>query len=163
MGTLLTVGGTGVATARNGRRDGASGEKNLVETAVELNDSGPFAGRFDELIAAVQANPAVLDALTGSRQLTVFAPVDAGFENLGVAGADVDASVLLYHVTNGRRYASSVVNAPRLRMLDGNTVEVDGTRLNAGQAEIVATNVEASNGVVHAIGPVDGENGVLLP
>jgi uncharacterized surface protein with fasciclin (FAS1) repeats len=163
-GTVLTVGGVGVAGAKGGRRKGASAEKNLVEKAIELNDSGPYAGQFDELIAAVTANPSVESALTDpDDQLTVFAPVDEGFENLGVAGADVSADVLLYHVTNGRRYESSVVNAPRLRMLDGGTVTVDGTLLNTDQAEIVATNVEASNGVIHAIGPVDGENGVLLP
>lgn len=87
-----------------------------MDRAVELTSSGPYAGMFDELIAAVTAE-----------------------QN------------------------ESVFDAPRLRMLDGGTVAVDGTLLNTDQAEIVATNVEASNGVIHAIGPVDGDNGVLLP
>jgi uncharacterized surface protein with fasciclin (FAS1) repeats len=41
--------------------------------------------------------------------------------------------------------------------LNGQDVSVDGTTLNNGQAEIGATNIEASNGVVHTI------DGVLLP
>lgn len=157
---VIAVGGVGAASARTG----ASADENLVEKTIALNESGAYAGEFDELIAAVTANPAVLDALQDpDDQLTVFAPVDAGFENIGVEGADVSANILQYHVTNGRRYAASVTNAPRLRMLNGGTVMVDDTVLNGDQAEIIATNIEASNGVIHAIGPVDDENGVLLP
>lgn len=163
-GALLSVGGVGVAAARKGKRQGASAGLNLLDTALSLNSSGPFAGEFDELVAAVTANPGVAALLSDPDvQVTVFAPVDAGFDNIGVAGGDVSADILEYHVTRGRRYAKSVVRAPRLRMLNG-VVAVDGTVLNDGQAEIVVTNVEASNGVIHAIGPVDGgsEGGVLL-
>ena len=65
--------------------------------------------------------------------------------------------MLLYHVTEGRRYASSVVNAPAVEMLNSESVTVDGTTLNEGQATIAGTDIEASNGVVHVI------DGVLLP
>jgi uncharacterized surface protein with fasciclin (FAS1) repeats len=50
-----------------------------------------------------------------------------------------------------------VIRAPRVRMLNEAFVHVDGTELNGGQATIVGTDVEASNGVVHVI------DGVLLP
>jgi uncharacterized surface protein with fasciclin (FAS1) repeats len=141
-----------------GKRQGASAEGTIVDVAVEADD-------FEVLVAAVQeAGP--VDALSGNRQLTVFAPTDQAFADLadalGVEVADLLelndlADILLYHVTNGRRYSPSVVNAPRLRMLNGGTVVVDGTELNDGQADIVGTDIEASNGVVHVI------DGVLLP
>jgi uncharacterized surface protein with fasciclin (FAS1) repeats len=165
--STLALGGVGMASARKGRRKGASAEKNLVETAIALNNSGPYAGAFDELIAAVTAAGLADDLSDPDVQLTVFAPVDAGFENVYAAdngideAADVPAGVLLYHVTRGRRYASSVLGAPRLRMLTGDFVTQSEGVLNGGQAEIFVTDVEASNGVIHAIEP--GSPGVLLP
>lgn len=64
--------------------------------------------------------------------------------------------ILQYHVTSERRSANSVVDAPRIEMLNGDTVDIDGTELNDEQAEIVTPDIEASNGV-HVI------DGVLLP
>lgn len=161
-GALLSVGGVGTAAANghgvNGPREGASARKTIYEIA---DDEG-----FSTLVAALDETG--LDDVLDShgRQYTVFAPTNAAFEALAddlkveVADLlDLDnlADILLYHVTSGRRYASSVVNAPRIEMLNGDSVMVDGTWLNDGQAEIVATDIEAGNGVVHVI------DGVLLP
>ena len=153
-GALLAVGaGT---TAAEGKRTGASGDTTIVDIAVESDD-------FNVLVAAV-AEAGLVDALSGDDQLTVFAPTDAAFEAIGITAdnvGDVDddllQNVLLYHVTEGRRYANSVVNAPRIGMLNGEDVAVDGTVLNDGDANIVATDIEASNGVIHVI------DGVLEP
>ncbi|MFC6720482.1 fasciclin domain-containing protein [Halobacteriaceae archaeon SHR40] len=156
-GIFLTA-GVGSATARNGKRQGASGDDTIVDVAIA-------ADGFDVLVAAVQ-EAGLVDTLSGNRQLTVFAPTDQAFEDLadalGVELADLLVrddlgDILQYHVTSGRRYASSIVNAPQVKTLNGKKVDVDGTELNDGQANIVATDIEASNGVVHVI------DGVLLP
>jgi uncharacterized surface protein with fasciclin (FAS1) repeats len=155
--TALLAGGVGAASARG--RKGASAENTIVEIAKASDD-------FEILVAALEETG--LDTVLDSNddQYTVFAPTDAAFGDL-LEALDATAeellarddlqSILLYHVTEGRRYASSVVNAPEIEMLNGGTVAVDGTELNDGQAEIVATDIEASNGVVHVI------DGVLLP
>jgi uncharacterized surface protein with fasciclin (FAS1) repeats len=151
-GTLLAVGGVGTA----GARTGASAEQNVVETARALNRGGPFAGSFDTLVAAV-VEAGLAGALTGNRQLTVFAPTDDAFRrelDIGpndVGGVDDDLlfDILTYHVSPGRRYAASVLNA---RTLNGSRIDVE-TELGGGSA-VVATDVEASNGVVHAIDTV---------
>jgi uncharacterized surface protein with fasciclin (FAS1) repeats len=67
--------------------------------------------------------------------------------------------VLAFHVTPGRRYAASVLRAPRVPTLNVTPLPVDGTSLNDGDAEIQVdlTDLEAGNGVVHVI------DGVLLP
>jgi len=55
----------------------AAGPKgpSLVDVAIAVNASGPYAGAFDTLITAVlAANPAVLKTLSGNGQHTVFAP-----------------------------------------------------------------------------------------
>jgi len=150
----LIAGGIGTAGARGGP---PSDGETIVDIAID-ND-------FDVLVAAVQ-EAGLADALSANRQLTVFAPTDEAFEELAdELGVEVEdllelenlEDILLYHVTSGRRFANSVVTAPRIKMLNGDTVDVDGTELNDGQAEIVTPDIEASNGVIHVI------DGVLLP
>lgn len=148
-GTVLLAGGVGTATA-GPPSDGDT----IVDVAVA-------ADGFDVLVAAVQ-EAGLVEALDGNRQLTVLAPTDAAFNAIGVTAdnvGDVDglAEILAYHVVPGRRDAQSVVDADELPTLNGATVDVDGTVLNDGQATIVTTDIEASNGYVHAI------DGVLLP
>lgn len=152
-GVLLT-GGIGTASAEG--KDGARGDETLVDVAVAADD-------FNVLVAAVQ-EAELVDVLDGNRQLTVFAPTDAAFNAAGITedkvnelDEDLLVEILTYHVTNGRRYAASVVKAPEIEMLNGETVCVDETTLNDGQADIVGVDIEASNGVIHAI------DGVLLP
>lgn len=149
--------GTAAATPGKGEREGASGDDTLVDLLVGTE------GEFEVPVAAV-AEAGLVDTLSGNRQLTVFAPTDDAFNAAGITEenvADLDdeflLTVLLYHVTSGRRYASSIVRAPEVEMLNGGAVSVDGTTLNEGQATIVDTDIEANNGVAHVI------DGVLLP
>jgi uncharacterized surface protein with fasciclin (FAS1) repeats len=135
-------------------------------------------GEFDVLQAAV-IEAGLADALSSTDdQYTVFAPTDAAFVStfrwlLGdsslteadvigfVEAGGVDtafgdgalADILLFHVTNGRRIATSVVSAPGYRMLNGDRL-TRGQLLDAG---IAATDISASNGVIHVI------DWVLLP
>lgn len=147
-GALFAVGGVGTASARRGARKG----DNIVDTAVALNSSGPYAGAFDTLIDAV--DPRLVDTLTGKRQLTVFAPTDTAFADIGITdGDDAPVDVLTYHVAPGRRYEQSVANASKVPTLNGAKIDV----ADELAGNFVATDVEASNGVIHAI------ETVLLP
>lgn len=138
---------------------------NIVDVAIEVNSSGPFAGQFDTLIAAVlAADPAVLATLTGNGQHTVFAPTDAAFANLGLTEENVgdlpqDAltEILLYHVAKGRRDAGDVTTSSQIRMLNGDRVSVNGAVLTDAvgrNANIIVTDVPAANGIIHAIDEV---------
>jgi uncharacterized surface protein with fasciclin (FAS1) repeats len=177
-GTTVLLGGVGAASARgkgrgaggngrgngpgrSGRRKGASADASIVEKADELG--------FSTLIAAVEAaDPAVLNTLANDDQYTVFAPTNEAFSDFFATVEDatgIDKSTLLtdpnglltktllFHVTEGRRYAASVVNPSEVETLLGEAVSVDGTTLD-GRATIQTTNVEASNGVIHAIDAV---------
>ncbi|MFO8115020.1 MAG: fasciclin domain-containing protein [Halorubrum sp.] len=152
-GTVALLGGVGSAAAKP-----PSEGDTIVDVAVAADD-------FNVLVDAV-TQAGLVDALSGNRQLTVFAPTDEAFEALAdelevevedLLQLDNLEDILLYHVTNGRRNADSVINAPQIEMLNGEKIDVDGKMLNDGQAEIVATDIEASNGIIHVI------NGVLLP
>ena len=135
-------------------------------------------GEFDVLQAAV-IEAGLVGALSSTDdQYTVFAPTDAAFLStfrtvLGdssltegdviafiqaggvdeTLGSGALADILLFHVTNGRRTATSVVRAPQSRMLNGERL----TRGELFDAGIAATDISASNGVIHVI------NAVLLP
>lgn len=137
----------------------------IVEVATAVNSEGPFAGAFDTLIAAVlAADPAVLETLSGNGQFTVFAPTDDAFAALGLnpdtvgdLPQDVLTEVLLYHVARGRRYAEDVLASDRIRTLyRGFLFQDDGVLTdNLGrEANIIVTDVEAANGIIHAIDAV---------
>jgi uncharacterized surface protein with fasciclin (FAS1) repeats len=136
----------------------------IVDVALEVNAQ---TGEFDTLIAAVlAADPAVLATLSGNGQHTVFAPTDAAFaaigydeNNIGSLPDEVLTEILLYHVANGRRDAGDVTSSSQIRMLNKQftqiTVNNSGAFIN--NAQIVATDVPAANGIIHVI------DGVLLP
>lgn len=157
VGTATLVGGAGAASAAP-----PSEGDTIVDVAAGVD-------RFSILVAAVK-KAGLAGALSGNRQLTVFAPNNNAFrELLGVLGVDslddipVDTlrAILLYHVTPGRRKAASVVTADEVPTLNGTEIEVEGTSLNPDgdfPATIITPNLAAaSNGIIHEI------DGVLNP
>ena len=115
-----------VAAPVAARRSGPT----IVETAIAVNAD---SGEFDTLIAAVVAADLV-DVLNGNRQFTVFAPTDAAFAALGLDAGNIGSldratltTILLHHVTAGRKDAAAVVDADSLRMLDGTRADVEVT------------------------------------
>jgi uncharacterized surface protein with fasciclin (FAS1) repeats len=148
----------------------ANGPKGPTIVQVALAANGPgglFENQLNTLIAAVlAADPIVLDRLSGNGKLTVFAPTDSAFALIGLTPGNVNTvdtalltQVLLYHVARGERTAADVVPAERIRMLAGGFLykEAGSTQLidNLGRpANIIATDVKAANGVIHAIDAV---------
>jgi uncharacterized surface protein with fasciclin (FAS1) repeats len=137
----------------------------IVDVAIEVNSDGPYAGSFDTLIAAVlAADPAVVATLSGNGQHTVFAPTDDAFAALGLDETNIGSldqgfltDVLLYHVAKGRRYAEDVVESERLRTLYKGFLFQDGGVLTDNldrEANIIVTDVEAANGIIHVIDAV---------
>lgn len=138
---------------------------NIVDVAMAVNSSGPYAGLFDTLIAAVlAADPAVLKRLTSKGQSTVFAPTDDAFGALGLTPDNVGdlpqfalTEILLYHVLPGRRDSNDVLASTRLRTLQGAFLkQASGTLTDVlgRQANIIVVDVPASNGIIHAIDAV---------
>ncbi|MEO1716472.1 MAG: fasciclin domain-containing protein [Planctomycetota bacterium] len=130
---------------------------NIVETAAE-------AGTFQTLLAAATA-AGLADALTGEGPLTVFAPTDEAFAALPAGTVDsllqpenIDTlrAILLYHVVEGDVRAAQVVNLDAAGTLNGQRVDVavNGSTVNIDNAEVVAADVLATNGVIHVIDTV---------
>jgi transforming growth factor-beta-induced protein len=121
------------------------------------------AGTFKTLLAAAKA-AGLVDALSGDKALTVFAPTDEAFaalpkgtveDLLKPENKDKLASILKYHVVEGRVYSEDLLAAKAAKTLQGGTIKVtikDG--VYADSAKVVKTDIDASNGVIHVISSV---------
>lgn len=152
------------AIAKQGPKDIYS----IVDFAIDANTSGPYAGSFDILIAALlNADPAVIQTLDSRGQYTVFAPTDDAFvallAELNVSANDLLSNqallttVLLYHVAPGNRDSGDVISSDRIRTLQGGFLFQDGgvlTDANGRTSNIILTDFFADNGVVHVIDTV---------
>jgi uncharacterized surface protein with fasciclin (FAS1) repeats len=132
--------------------------KDIVATAIA-------AGQFKTLVAAVQA-AGLVEALQGKGPFTVFAPTDAAFAKLPagtVEGLLKDpkalSNILLYHVVPGEVKAAAVKDGMTAKTLQGSpvTFKVADGKVMINGANIIATDVMASNGVIHVI------DSVILP
>ncbi len=122
-------------------------------------------GEFSILIAAINAaDPSVARTLSGNGQFTVFAPTDAAFASLlNELGLSADqllsnqalvTKVLLYHVVRGNRDSADILGSSRIRTLERGFLFQSGgvlTDANGRTANIIATDIKASNGVIHVI------------
>jgi transforming growth factor-beta-induced protein len=127
--------------------------------AMDIVDTAVAAGSFNTLVTAVQA-AGLVDALKGDGPFTVFAPTDEAFaavpaETLAALLADPEAlsQVLLYHVLSGQVLAESVADGLSVETLQGAPVAfaITNGQPMINDANIIATDVLASNGVIHVI------------
>jgi transforming growth factor-beta-induced protein len=142
-------------------------EPTIVEIAASNED-------FSTLVAAVQA-AGLADTLAGEGDFTVFAPTndafDALFASLGIAPEDLLADksllteVLLYHVAAGELTSEEVAYLGELRMANGelSTISMRDGSPYINDARIIATDIMASNGVIHVIDAVILPSGVPAP
>jgi transforming growth factor-beta-induced protein len=138
--------------------DGMEMEQTIVDIAVA-------DGRFETLVAALTAAD-LAGTLQGEGPFTVFAPTDDAFAALpeGTVEAlleDIPAltDVLLYHVVPGNVMAADVVALDAANTVQGQAVAitVDGDSVMVNDSQVVITDIEAANGVIHVI------DAVLIP
>jgi uncharacterized surface protein with fasciclin (FAS1) repeats len=130
--------------------------KDIVDTAVA-------AGNFKTLVVALKTADLV-NTLKGKGPFTVFAPTDEAFAK--IPKADLDAllankeklsAVLTYHVVPGKVMAKDV-KAGDVATVNGKTIKIttaNGVVVNT--SKVTATDIDASNGVIHVI------DSVLMP
>ncbi len=129
----------------------------IIDTAVE-------AGTFNTLAAAVDA-AGLIETLKGEGPFTVFAPNDTAFAKLpaGTVESLVKpenksklAEILTYHVVAGKVMASDVVHLTSTNTVNGQSAKVavvDG-KVKLDDANVIATDIECDNGVIHVIDSV---------
>lgn len=160
FGAALALLGTASVAPAQMANDHDMPSKDIVEVAVE-------AGTFNTLIAAAKAADLV-DALKGEGPLTVFAPTDDAFAKLPAGtvetllkpeNKDKLQAVLLYHVVEGKVTSDKVVNLTSAKTLQGDMIDISVKmgKVYIDNAQVIAADVEASNGVIHVI------DAVILP
>ena len=130
-------------------------KKDIVDTAVA-------SGSFKTLVAAVQA-AGLVETLKGTGPYTVFAPTDEAFAKLPagtVEGLLKDkqklTQILLYHVVPGNVLAGDVVKLKNAKTAQGSslTIFVKDGKVKVDNANVVKTDIIATNGVIHVIDTV---------
>ena len=134
--------------------------------ASDIVDTAVAAGSFNTLVAAVQA-AGLVDALKGEGPFTVFAPTDEAFAKLPTGTVDALLAdptgdltqILLYHVLPGKVLAADVKDGLEATTLQGKPVKfsIKDGKPYINDAQIVTTDIETSNGVIHVI------DNVILP
>lgn len=137
-----------------------STSKDIVGVASE-------AGTFQTLLAAAGA-AGLVEALQADGPLTVFAPNDEAFAKLPAGTVEnllqpenkaQLAAILTFHVVSGKVLSSDLSDGATAPTLQGQelTFAIDDDGVKVGDANVIAADVEASNGVIHVI------DAVLLP
>ncbi|WP_345324497.1 fasciclin domain-containing protein [Candidatus Villigracilis proximus] len=141
------------------------------DAAMETNtivDIAVADGRFTTLVAALGAAELV-ETLSGEGPFTVFAPTDDAFAALPAGTLDSLllpenkqqlTDILLYHVVSGKVMAADVVTLTSATTVLGKDVTItvkDGNVFLSDTVQVIITDIEASNGVIHVI------DAVLLP
>ena len=132
-------------------------DKDIVDTAVA-------AGQFNTLATALTA-AGLVDTLKGPGPFTVLAPTDAAFAKLPAGTVDSLlkpenkaklTAILTYHVVPGKVMAADVVKLKEAKTVNGAMVKikVNGSNVMVNDAKVTATDIAASNGVIHVIDTV---------
>ncbi len=139
--------------------------------ASDIVDTAIADGRFTTLVAAVQA-AGLVETLKSEGPFTVFAPTDEAFAKLPAGtveellkpeNLETLKNILLFHVVPAKVMAADAV------ALDGQSAETaladnsldisvkDGNVFLNDNVQVIITDIETSNGVIHVI------DAVLLP
>lgn len=153
--TVMIVGmmALGLMSAQNAAAQ--TEKRDIVDTAVA-------SGSFKTLVAAVQA-AGLVETLKGKGPYTVFAPTDEAFAKLPAGTVEALlkdkqklTQILLYHVVPGTVLAKDVVKQKTAQTAQGSslTIYVKDGKVKVDNANVLQTDIVATNGVIHVIDSV---------
>ncbi|MBP6596327.1 MAG: fasciclin domain-containing protein [Arenimonas sp.] len=155
--TLLISGAIATPALAEHHKTGEMAAGTIVEVAAANAD-------FETLVAAVKA-AGLVETLSGKGPFTVFAPTDDAFAKLPAGtvenllkpeNKDQLVALLTYHVVAGKVMAADVVALDNATTVNGAVADitVKGSTVMVDNATVTATDIAASNGVIHVIDTV---------
>jgi len=132
-------------------------EKDIVDTLTAANN-------FNTFVKAIQV-AGLIETLKGADPFTVFAPTDEAFAKFqrGTIGNLLKpenkqqlTSIMAHHLIAGKVKASDMLKMKKVKTFQGSymKIKVKGKTIRVDNAHIIKTDMEASNGVIHAIDAV---------
>jgi len=126
----------------------------LLPTGDKIPTVADKAGIFKTLLAAAKA-AGLVDALSGDKPLTVFAPTDDAFATLPKGtvesllkpeNKDKLAGILKYHVVAGRYYSSDLLSGKEVKSLQGSSlsVAIHEGQATIGKSKLIKTDIDAA-------------------
>lgn len=156
---LVVVAGLFLSGAALADHHGGTKQQTIVDVAVGNPD-------FSTLVAALKAADLV-DTLSGAGPFTVFAPTNDAFAKLPAGTVEnllkpenkaQLIAVLTYHVVPGKVMAADVAGLKAAGTVNGKPITIDTSNgVKVDNATVTATDIAASNGVIHVI------DSVILP
>lgn len=136
----------------------------LLPSGDNIPATADKAGTFKTLLAAAKA-AGLVEVLSGDKPLTVFAPTDDAFAKLPAGtvesllkpeNKEKLAAILKFHVVAGRVFSNDVISKKELKTVQGGmlTAAMKNGAATINGAGFVATDIDASNGVIHVIDTV---------
>jgi uncharacterized surface protein with fasciclin (FAS1) repeats len=172
VAAALSLIGVACTTESSTSTAASSAETSMSVTSDTIAEIAAGNPDFSTLVAAVDA-AGLTDTLSGEGPYTVFAPTNEAFDALPAGTVEsllkpknVDrlAAILTYHVVGAEVMAADVqpgevttVNGASFEVSTGSDGSVQITDAQGDTATVTATDVAASNGVIHVI------DTVLLP
>ena len=172
---VFALAGAAVALDKDTKKDAkpaAAPAAPATTEAKDIVDTAVAAGQFKTLAAALQA-AGLVETLKGKGPFTVFAPTDEAFAKLPAGTVEnllkpenkkQLTDILTYHVVPGKVLAADVVKMKEsAKTVQGSTftITVKDGKVSIGNskstANVVKTDIAASNGVIHVI------DAVILP
>ncbi|SIN75838.1 Uncaracterized surface protein containing fasciclin (FAS1) repeats [Algoriphagus halophilus] len=142
-----------------------------VSNVMDLLDDATTGADFTTLRTAIYIVPGLKEEFATRENITVFAPTNAAFAKIGLNSLNISGidpailrEILRYHVFGGGRlFSEDLVDGPII-MSEGGTLIVNTSSSNTfvidengGSSNLIETNIQASNGVIHKI------DAVLIP
>ena len=133
-----------------------------TDTPNDIPRTAQCTGNHNSLVSSV-VQAGLLETLQGDGPFTVFAPTDQAFADAGIDLAALDtpegkqtlSNILLYHVLDSEVPASAVTDCLSATAVNGNPLSFSvGETVMVNNANVTATDVPASNGIIHVIDKV---------
>ncbi len=139
----------------------------LLPSTDSIPETANKTGIFKTLLVTANAT-GLVDVLSGDKPLTMFAPTDDAFAKLPAGTVDnllrpenkeKLAAILKFHVMPGRVFSNEVLSKTELKTVHGGnlTAAMKNGAATINGAGLTATDIDASNGVIHVI------ESVILP
>jgi uncharacterized surface protein with fasciclin (FAS1) repeats len=138
--------------------------KMRVAPTQDIVDTAQSSGLYTKLLTALKA-AGVLETLKGSGPFTLFAPCDEAFKKFPTGAFEGLLKptnkgelirILKYHVIAGRLTSDELAgNTFKRKSVDGAELSIDGTvGLRVNKVKVKGSEIEASNGIIHAVDTV---------